>query len=392
MKHEETRRNMKHEAIRPGLTGSGPNSRALSNLDPESWAVKQLFCCLNVFLCLFVAHNCSHSPKFHPVSFSLTWATLRTENWDAIQGEKNVADSASKGAAQRDENKPQNPLDSMFTQSSLNPQNSQLETPETAQLQRLKGKSPCDIVTYQMPDPKTELWFHIKELFSHVVSWQAVALLAAPYWSYWMQFATHTHCGIHTHTHLILTHHQTGIPYPHSPWARAKVLTDVVCVCIYIYCELDVPLNTSVVSNRRVCRFQWSTRGRRRHGFLLLELCSMGSWAKRTSSFVVPWRAGKRLYTWGIHVMFLLCPHSHPPRMTDFISHAQESRFKVPHSAFTLIELWRVESSHRGLLCLHLSIQWHSAYVHDIEIHPLRRCRQLVSDMHDVSYKGWKWT
>ena len=41
----------------------------------------------------------------------------------------------------------------------------------------------------------------------------------------------------HTHTHLILTHHQTGIPYPHSPWARAKVLTDVVCIyiCIYIY-------------------------------------------------------------------------------------------------------------------------------------------------------------
>ena len=30
--------------------------------------------------------------------------------------------------------------------------------------------------------------------------------------------------------------------------------------------------------------------------------------------------------------------------MTDFISHAQESRLKVPSTAFTLIELWRVES------------------------------------------------
>ena len=73
--------------------------------------------------------------------------------------------------------------------------------------------------------------------------------------------------------------------------------------------------------------------------------------------------------------------------MTDFISHAQESRFKIPHTAFALIELWRVESSRRGLLCLHLSILGHLASVHDIEIYPLRRCRQSVSDMHDISYK-----
>ena len=89
----------------------------------------------------------------------------------------------------------------------------------------------------------------------------------------------------------------------------------------------------------------------------------------------------------GIYIVSLLYSHSHPPRMTDFISHAQESLLKVPYTAVILIELWRVESSHRGLLCLHLSIQNDSASVHDIEIHPLRRCRQRVSYMHDISYK-----
>ena len=68
--------------------------------------------------------------------------------------------------------------------------------------------------------------------------------------------------------------------------------------------------------------------------------------------------------------MLRVCPHSHPPRMTDFISHAQESRLKVPSTAFTLIELWRVESFYRGLLCLHLSIQDNLASVHDIQVHP----------------------
>ena len=102
--------------------------------------------------------------------------------------------------------------------------------------------------------------------------------------------------------------------------------------------------------------------------------------------FCCPLTGGQRLCIWGMCIAFWLYPHSHPPRMTDFISHAQESRFKIPHTAFALIELWRVESSRRGLLCLHLSILWRLASVHDIEIYPLRRCRQSVSDMHDISY------
>ena len=88
--------------------------------------------------------------------------------------------------------------------------------------------------------------------------------------------------------------------------------------------------------------------------------------------------------------MLRVCPHSHPPRMTDFISHAQESRFKSLNLHFAFIELWRVESSYRGLLHPHLSTLSKSASVHDIEIHPLRRCRQSVSNMHDVSYKEMK--
>ena len=161
----------------------------------EPWAtwiqkVEQLsnYSVFYFFLCLFVAHNCSHSPKFHPVSFSLTWATLRTENWDAIQGEKNVVDSPSKGAAQRDENKPQNHVHSKFPQSTKFPTRDSRDSsaPEIERQESMWHNT-------KMPDPKTELWFHIKELLSHAVSWQVVALLAAPYWSYWMQFATHTH-------------------------------------------------------------------------------------------------------------------------------------------------------------------------------------------------------
>ena len=63
--------------------------------------------------------------------------------------------------------------------------------------------------------------------------------------------------------------------------------------------------------------------------------------------------------------MFLPYSHSHPPRMTDFISHAQESRLKVPCTAVALIELWKVERSCHGLLCLHLSINDDPASVHD---------------------------
>jgi hypothetical protein len=52
-------------------------------------------------------------------------------------------------------------------------------------------------------------------------------------------------------------------------------------------------------------------------------------------------------YTWGLWPVFLSCPHSHPPRMTDFISHAQESRFKFPILQSAFVELERVESSFR---------------------------------------------
>ena len=80
-------------------------------------------------------------------------------------------------------------------------------------------------------------------------------------------------------------------------------------------------------------------------------------------------------------------PHSHPPRMADFISHAQESRYKLSELQFAFVELRRVESSSRGLLHLHLSTLLNPASVHDIEINLLRRCRQSVSNMHDVGCK-----
>jgi hypothetical protein len=89
----------------------------------------------------------------------------------------------------------------------------------------------------------------------------------------------------------------------------------------------------------------------------------------------------------GIYTVLWVYPHSHPPRMTDFISHAQESRYKLFELQFAFVELRRVESSFRGLLYLHLSTLLNSASVHDIEIYLLRRCRQWVSNMHDVGCK-----
>ena len=89
----------------------------------------------------------------------------------------------------------------------------------------------------------------------------------------------------------------------------------------------------------------------------------------------------------GILTVLWVYPHSHPPRMTDFISHAQESRYKLFELQFAFVELRRVESSFRGLLYLHLSTLLNSASVHDIEIYLLRRCRQSVSNMHDVGCK-----
>ena len=89
----------------------------------------------------------------------------------------------------------------------------------------------------------------------------------------------------------------------------------------------------------------------------------------------------------GILIVLWVYPHSHPPRMTDFISHAQESRYKLSELQFAFVELRRVESSSRGLLYLHLSTLLNSASAHDIEIYLLRRCRQSVSNMHDVGCK-----
>ena len=89
----------------------------------------------------------------------------------------------------------------------------------------------------------------------------------------------------------------------------------------------------------------------------------------------------------GTQIVLWVYPHSHPPRMADFISHAQESRYKLSELQFAFVELRRVESSSRGLLHLHLSTLSNSASVHDIEINLLRRCRQSVSNMHDVGCK-----
>ena len=130
--------------------------------------------------------------------------------------------------------------------------------------------------------------------------------------------------------------------------------------CMYVcMCESDVPLYMSVywLQGDLFRVSQWSTRDRLQHGSLLLGAVQLGSWAKRTIGIAVPWHAERWLYTWGLCTSLLLYPHSHPPRMTDFISHAQESRLKVPFTAFTLIELWRVRNFYRGLLRLHLSIQ-----------------------------------
>ena len=41
----------------------------------------------------------------------------------------------------------------------------------------------------------------------------------------------------------------------------------------------------------------------------------------------------------GILTVLWVYPHSHPPRMTDFISHAQESRYKLFELQFAFVEL-----------------------------------------------------
>ena len=89
----------------------------------------------------------------------------------------------------------------------------------------------------------------------------------------------------------------------------------------------------------------------------------------------------------GMQIVLWVYPHSHPPRMADFISHTQESPYKLSELQFAFVELRRVESSSRGLLYLHLSTLSNLAPVHDIEINLLRRCRQSVSNMHDVGCK-----
>ena len=41
----------------------------------------------------------------------------------------------------------------------------------------------------------------------------------------------------------------------------------------------------------------------------------------------------------GIQIVLWVYPHSHPPRMADFISHAQESRYKLSELQFAFVEL-----------------------------------------------------
>ena len=57
--------------------------------------------------------------------------------------------------------------------------------------------------------------------------------------------------------------------------------------------------------------------------------------------------SGTWLFTWGYCRTLWYSPHSHPPRMTDFVSYAQESQFKSPILQFTFVELERVECSSR---------------------------------------------
>ena len=123
--------------------------------------------------------------------------------------------------------------------------------------------------------------------------------------------------------------------------------------------------------------------------FLLLT-CSSGSWAKMEQHDSCPLAGDYTTMYLGIQIVLWVYPHSHPPRMADFISHAQESRYKLSELQFAFVELRRVESSSRGLLHLHLSTLLNSASVHDIEINLLRRCRQSVSNMHDVGCKKRK--
>ena len=127
-----------------------------------------------------------------------------------------------------------------------------------------------------------------------------------------------------------------------------------------------------------------------RHSSLLSDFCSWGSWAKGPAVLLSLDRWTND-YVYGECVLYSDCIPIRTPHAW-LISSVTRRRvvLKIPHTAFALIELWRVESSRRGLLCLHLSILWRLASVHDIEIYPLRRCRQSVSDMHDISYKRWK--
>ena len=74
-----------------------------------------------------------------------------------------------------------------------------------------------------------------------------------------------------------------------------------------------------------------------------------------------------------------LTSHSHPPRMTDFVSHAQESCLKNSLSCSWHLLNYGAMSLSRGLLHLWLSTLRNPRPVHCTEIHVMRRCRQSVS-------------
>ena len=76
--------------------------------------------------------------------------------------------------------------------------------------------------------------------------------------------------------------------------------------------------------------------------------------------------------------------------MTDFISHAQESRFKLLALQLTFVEFRRVSRKITQRLATSTSVRTTKSKlspVHDVKIHLMRRSRQEVSSKHDVGYK-----
>ena len=105
-----------------------------------------------------------------------------------------------------------------------------------------------------------------------------------------------------------------------------------VCVCVSVYvCESEVISSTldnspDYVLEVAVRLFSGSADG---HGVLLSDSCSRGLEPK-VHRLTEPWlECDYVYYTWGYNVALSCSPHSHPPRMANFVIHAQVS---ISHS------------------------------------------------------------